>query len=58
MGNCCRPQNKPEELEIGRTLSQTNNIDDSNLIFQSKYIRKDEYNKIDFTEEELLNLIN
>lgn len=46
MGNCCRPSKQFEEIEQAETLDMVRNsnpLDDSDLIFPSKYIREDEF---------------
>lgn len=61
MGNCCRPSKQFEEIEQAETLDMVRNsnpLDDSDLIFPSKYIREDEFNKITFTENGIVNFIN
>ena len=57
MGNCCRIKQKEEEPEIEK-IENASRIDFSNYIFDKKYIRDDELNKIEFTEKGLIEFMN
>ena len=62
MGNCCRTYNsQSEEPEIQKFentgINENIFLDFSNYIFDKKYIREDELNKIKFTKEGLTDFI-
>ena len=60
MGNCCRQfKNEADQQEIQKyeKVEINDNADYSNYVFDLKYIREDELNKIKFTKEGLTDLI-
>ena len=60
MGNCCRQcksEEDQQEIQKYEKVQINDNADYSNYIFDLKYIREDELNKIKFTKEGLTDLI-
>ena len=60
MGNCCRQfksEADQQEIQKYEKVEINDNADYSNYVFDLKYIREDELNKIKFTKEGLTDLI-